>query len=175
MTYTVPIRLQEELTRLKAIDKLGDIEVGKLVALVSFYPSTDWTRTRKQRNSSNPDLIPGVPKRLYEIFDESYLHPPSNMPKLNHPLLSPGLASDEVLRKALPENMVMITCGGDSLMDEGEKFRSRLKRLGKRVDGYVVGGVPHAWDKMPSFKKETPKRDLAYNLAVDSLCEFWKC
>jgi putative ergosteryl-3beta-O-L-aspartate hydrolase len=87
--------------------------------------------------------------------------------------LSPGLAPDELLKEALPQNMVMITCWGDGLLHEGEVFRKRLRLLGKRVDGYTVEGVPHGWDKWPSWRKGNVSRDKAYKSAVGSLKEFW--
>lgn len=173
MTYTVAIRLHEELTRLRDAEKNVDLWGGRVMGLASFYPSTNWTQTREERDASNPGLIREVPKSLYQIFDESYLYPGSELTPMSHPLFSPGLASDDLLRKALPEKMVLITCGGDQLLRESEEFRARLKGWGKRVDGYVVEGVGHAWDKIPSFRKGNPKRDAAYKLAVASLREFW--
>lgn len=174
LTYTAAIRLHQELSRLKGIDSLCNMEVGTLKALVSFYPGTDWTHTREQRIASNPRLLESIPKCLYKTFDESYLYPPAELPDMSNELLSPGLASDELLVGALPDNMVLITCSGDQLLTESEIFRERLQNLGKRVDGYVVDSVPHAWDKMPALWKPTPKRDQAYKCAAQSLQEFFK-
>jgi acetyl esterase/lipase len=170
LTYTVAIRLYEELARLKTEAKLVGIEIGNLVSLVSFYPSTDWTQSRAEREASNPDLIGAIPKVLYSLFDESYLYLQADM---SSPLLSPGLAPDELIGAALPDSMVMITCSGDQLLAEGEKFRTRLRSLGKTVDGYTVQGVGHGWDKFPSYKKGNATRDEAYKTAVDSLDKFW--
>jgi hypothetical protein len=41
------------------------------------------------------------------------------------------------------------------------------------VNGYIVEGVGHGWDKTPTFKKGNFKRDQAYRVAVDSLQEAW--
>ena len=169
-TYAVAIRLQEEIARLKRQDKLADVEVGEVMSLVSFYPSVDWTQSREERDASNLNLIPLVTLPMYRLFDESYL---SARPDMSSPLLSPAIASDELLMASLPEKMVLITCYGDQLLAEGEKFRKRLRALGKRVDGHTVPGVGHGWDKFPSFGRGNQSRDEAYEVAVKSLKEFW--
>jgi acetyl esterase/lipase len=146
------------------------IEEGKIVSLIVFYGSVDNHLTRADRDASNPDLIPSIPHVLFRLFDESYLYP---RPDMRSPLLSPGIASDEVLKSALPGNLVLISCRGDQLLKETERFRERLGRLGKRVGGYVVEGVGHGWDKKPTFGKGDAKRDEAYGVAVKSLQEVW--
>jgi len=150
--YSSAYRLHSELQHLKSEEKIADAEIGKLVSIVSFYPAVDWTKSRTERNESNPNTVPIVPLflRLFSAFEDSYLFP---KPDMHSPLLSPGLAPDELLREALPERMVMITCWADGLLVEGEKFRKRLQKLGKRVDGYMVEGVPHGWDKWPSVRE----------------------
>lgn len=172
LCYAVAIRLHEELEKLRKEGRLEEmrIEKGRVVNLCVFYGSVDWTQSRAERNASNLDLIPSIPKVLFEIFDEGYLFP---KPDMRNPLLSPGLADDELLRVALPDRLVMINCGGDQLLVESEKFRERLKGLGKKVDGLVVKGVPHGWDKKPTFTKGDVKRDEAYAAAVKSLLEVW--
>jgi putative ergosteryl-3beta-O-L-aspartate hydrolase len=67
----------------------------------------------------------------------------------------------------------MINCAGDQLLAEALRFKTRLQSLGKRVDGYTVAGVGHAWDKRPSFLNGNVKRDDAYGLAIASLRAFW--
>jgi acetyl esterase/lipase len=168
--YAVSIRLHAELEKLKKHDKLDGIEVGKVVSLVSFYGSVDNTRSRAERNASNPNLIPVIPLPVFKIFDDSYL---SSKPDMSSPLLSPGLAPDEVLQRALPDNLVMINCGGDQLLVESEDFRKRLIGLGKKVSGCIIEGVGHAWDKKPTFKKGDVKRDKAYGFAVENLQRAW--
>jgi putative ergosteryl-3beta-O-L-aspartate hydrolase len=168
--YAVSIRLNEELERLKRENKLDGVKVGKLVNLVVFYGSTDYTQSRAEKDASNSNLIPVIPAPLFKLMDESYLYP---NPDRASPLLSPGLAPDQLLRDAFPETLVMINCAGDQLLAESETFRKRLNGLGKRVDGYVVEDVGHGWDKSPSFKKGDLKRDEAYKLALESLKGVW--
>jgi acetyl esterase/lipase len=172
LCYAVAIRLHEELEKLKKEGKLEKMgrEKGKVVNLCVFYGSVDWTQSRAERDASNPDLIPSIPKVLFGIFDEGYLFP---KPDMRSPLLSPGLADDELLMNALPDRLVMINCGGDQLLVESEKFRERLKGLGKNVGGFVVKGVPHGWDKKATFRKGDVKRDEAYAVAVKGLLEVW--
>lgn len=171
LTYAVSFRLHQEIKRLREERKIDDAKIGKLVSLVAIYGSVDWTQSRIERDASNPSLIPVIPLFLYKLFDDSYLAIDTDR---ESPLLSPGLAPDDLLRQALPDNLVLISCGGDQLMAETEKFRSRLKALGKKVDGYMVEGVGHGWDKRPSFKNGNPKRDAAYRHCVQSLQEAWK-
>jgi putative ergosteryl-3beta-O-L-aspartate hydrolase len=170
LTYAASIRLHEELDRLKRDNKLKGFKIGKLVSLVVFYGSTDMTRSRAEKDASNPNLIPVIPPVLFKVFDESYLYP---IPDMNSPLLSPGLAPEELLRDALPEKLMMINCGGDQLLAESEIFKKRLSSLGKKVDGCIVEGVGHGWDKQPSFRKGNVKRDEAYKLALKALQEVW--
>jgi len=137
--FTVLYRLHDELEKLKREGKIAEVVVGKIVSLVAFYPPTDWTRTRKERAASNPDAEVAIPPFVGQVMEQSYLSlKPENMGQV---LLSPSLASDELLRKALPEKMVIMTCWSDALMREAETFRERLKALGKEVEGYVIPGV----------------------------------
>jgi putative ergosteryl-3beta-O-L-aspartate hydrolase len=168
--YAVSIRLYQELERLRKENKFDGVKVGKLVNLVVFYGSTDYRQSRAEKDASNPNLIPVIPPTLFKLFDESYLYP---SPDKTSPLLSPGIAPDKLLTDAFPESLVMINCAGDQLLAEGETFRKRLKGLGKKVDGYVVEGVGHGWDKSPSFKRGNVNRDKAYRLAVKSLEGVW--
>ncbi|PMD34759.1 alpha/beta-hydrolase [Hyaloscypha variabilis F] len=169
-TYTAAFRLHEELKKLRAEGEIGEDEVGELVSLVSFYPAVDWTKTRAERQASNPNFTPIINPLFGLLFDDAYLYP---KPDMSSPLLSPGLAPDQLLRDALPKDLVIITCWGDSLLAEEEKFRERLKGQGKRVDGYMVEGVVHGWDKWPSWWKGNVSTDEAYKSAAESLKEFW--
>jgi putative ergosteryl-3beta-O-L-aspartate hydrolase len=131
---------------LKSEDRLAETELGKLVGIVAFYPAVDWTRSRSERASTNPNAKPiGVPKWLSGVFDESYLYPkPLDM---KSPLLSPGLADEGLLRKTLPGKVCIVTCWGDGLLGEGEAFRERLGGMGVSVSGYIVPGAVHRFDK----------------------------
>jgi ergosteryl-3beta-O-L-aspartate hydrolase len=170
-TYTAAFRLYEELKRLRAEGEIDEDEEGKLQGLVSFYPPVDWTKSREERRKTNPNFTPIIKPVFGDLFDEAYLFPkPLDM---KSPLLSPGLAPDQLLRDALPQDVVIITCRGDALLVEGETFRERLKGLGKRVDGYMVEGVVHGWDKWPSWWKGNLTRDEAYKSAAESLKGFW--
>ena len=139
----------------------------KLRGLVSFYPSTDYTQTRAQRRAtaSRPDhLLPAV---FTELFDQSYLQPPSL--DLSHPWLSPGVAPADMLA-ALPDDIVLFTCEWDMLLAEGERFRDRLRTdLGKRVHYHCVPEVPHGWDKAPNPLRETPGSREQYTVACREL------
>lgn len=171
LSYATAIQLHEELEKAKKQNNNEKLQFGKLISLVTFYGSTDWTQSRAERDASNPNLIPVIPPSLFRLFDESYLYPP---PDMNSPLLSPGKAPDQLLKDSMPDKLVIINCEGDQLLAESERFKSRLRNLGKKVDGSTIEGEGHAWDKRPSFRKGNIKRDEAYQLAVESLQSFWE-
>lgn len=162
--FTALYRLYDEVERLRTANSLDGVVLGKVVSLVAFYPPTDWTKSRAERASSNPNFKVAIPPFLGNVMEQSYLRPkPLDM---GSHLLSPGLASEELIQNALPDNMIIITCWGDGLLGEAEVFRERLKTLGKNVQGYIVPGISHGWDKWPSWFKGNPSRDEAYARAV---------
>lgn len=147
--FTAAYRLHSQLELLRSQNKILDSEVGNLSSLVAFYPAVDWTISPTERDALNPNAVPIVPPFLsfFSAFEESYLYP---RPDMYSPLISPGLAPDDMLVNALPVNIVIMTCWGDGLMVEGEEFRKRLIGVGKRVDGEMVANLPHGFDKWPS-------------------------
>ncbi|KAJ5105637.1 hypothetical protein NUU61_002984 [Penicillium alfredii] len=106
-----------------------------LAGIVGFYPSTDWTRTRKERDATNPIAAKKsiITPKVFSFFDNSYLLP-ETLPKqsgtntvdMSHPYLSPGLAPTAQLLAAYPLSVVLYTCAWDQLLVEGNAFRERL-------------------------------------------------
>ncbi|MCJ1296292.1 hypothetical protein MMC34_007858 [Xylographa carneopallida] len=170
LCFTVSMRLYAELEeRKKQGHPLAAAQTGRLAGILAFYPSVNWTQSRAERTASN--AISGVkgafPAALFDLFDQSYLYPgPLDM---RSPYLSPGLASDEVVLKALPGSIYIHTCEWDQLLVEAETFRERLKGLGKRVTGGMTNAVPHAWDKRPSFGRGNVLRDQLYAEATEEM------
>ncbi|KAI9885718.1 MAG: hypothetical protein M1823_002483 [Watsoniomyces obsoletus] len=169
LAVTVPIRLQAATkwrTHADAERKLGNAGEGELggniVAIVAWYPSTDFaTHTRAERRSSNTRPDRELPKVFTDLFDASYLYPPHNV-SMSDPYLSPGVAPAEML-KALPDDIIIYTCEWDELLVEAERFRDRLiQELGKNVIYRRVDGVPHAWDKSPNFLQADQLREEVY-------------
>jgi hypothetical protein len=87
---------------------------------------------------------------LTNLFDQSYLTPSGC--DLSDPYLSPAAASDDFLRDAYPEDIVLYTCEYDMLNAEGVAFGERLSSpaIGKTVHGGLIRGVQHAFDKKPN-------------------------
>ncbi|MCJ1383248.1 hypothetical protein MMC17_006886 [Xylographa soralifera] len=170
--FTVPMRLYTELEERKKQGRpLAASLSGKLAGILAFYPSVEWTQSRAERTASN--AISGIkgriPDALFELFDHSYLYPgPLDM---SSPYLSPGLAPDEMVLNALPDSIYIHTCEWDQLLVEAEKFRERLKRLGKLVTGSMTKEVVHAWDKRPSFSRGNSVRDQVYAEATAAMIE----
>ena len=191
MAFTVPLRLQEELQNEMAAGEerresvllnvrpplLKALSEGRILSsqnqcisvktVVAWYPSTDYTRTRDERRATQAErLDQQLPAVFTELFDESYLQPPT-MDKSN-PYLSPGVAPEHMLA-SLPQDIIMFTSEWDMLLKEGEDFRDRLLKLGKTVHYFMVPGVPHGWDKAPNPLRETPGVNTWYLKACKQL------
>lgn len=186
LTLTVPLRLHAELA---ARDRLGNENEIRLAGLIAFYPSIDWTRTREERNATNPIAVDKswVSSSLFALFDDSYLYV-DNLPKkpgsdevnMAHPYLSPGLTPTALLLAAYPPNISIYTCGWDQLLVEGNTLRDRLQQLAveghlAHVGGFMVANVSHGFDKKPSFGMVRGVRDRMYDDAVHQLQWMWKC
>jgi len=115
LAFTVPLRLREELQRRREREAQALLppclagNEGKVVVIVSWYPSTDFaTSTRDERRKVivRPDRE--LPKFTTTLFDASYLYPPQEV-SLSDPYLSPAVAPQEVL-KELPEDIFIYSC-----------------------------------------------------------------
>ncbi|CAI6340624.1 unnamed protein product [Periconia digitata] len=150
-----------------AVATQGSPAEARIRGIVSFYPPTDYTQTRAQRRATCSRTDQQLPAVFTELFDDSYLQPPSL--DLGHPWLSPGVAPKDML-VALPDDIVMFCCEWDMLLAEGEAFRDKLKTdLGKRVHYHCVPGVPHGWDKAPNPLRESPGARDQYLVACREL------
>lgn len=166
----------------KRNDRIG------LVGIIGFYPSTDWTRTRKERDATNPIAAKKsmITPKVSSFFDNSYLLP-ETLPKqsgtntvdMSHPYLSPGLAPTEQLLAAYPPSVALYMCAWDQLLVEENAFRERLRGLVAdghmaHVGGMVMEGVIHAFDKKPSFWMGNRLRDEMYRDAIQQLRIMWR-
>lgn len=143
LAITVPLRWQEEKLK-RAKNGLPKVDFA---AIVSWYPTIDYTMTREERRATCVRPEKTLPKVLYDIFDDSYLYPATI--DLRNPYLSPAAATDETLM-ALPDDIMLYTCEYDMLQAEGERFKDRCQDiLSKRVRFRMVKGVVHGWDKNP--------------------------
>lgn len=157
MCFTVPLRLQDILLRRRGAEppevssdapRVLEQEHKVVKGIFAFYPSLDFTKSREERRLSNPHAR-RLPKWYPKLFDKAYLFPRLEL-KLDSPYLSPGVASNELLR-FLPEDGISIyTCEYDSLLVEAKVFTKRLRGLGKTVRYKMVEGAMHGWDKMPN-------------------------
>jgi putative ergosteryl-3beta-O-L-aspartate hydrolase len=191
MCFTVPLRLQQEL-ELEAVE--GDmrrqsgvgalrpplqkaISRGRVVsasemciavkAVVAWYPPVDYTRSRTERRATAKRLDQQLPQIFTDLFDESYLQPPTM--DMAHPFLSPGLAPKHML-SGLPEELVILACEWDMLLDETERFVERLRdEVGKTVHFSVIEGAPHGFDKAPNPFKQPPQVAEVYATACEQL------
>lgn len=144
-----------------ALEREQQIPELTIKCIVSFYPPTDFRTTRAEKRATNPCPEKNLPPMLTNLFDASYMrgHPELDM---SDPYLSPAAASDELLIKAYPEDIVMYTCEHDMLNVEGVAFGERLNNepINKTLHGGLIKGVVHAFDKKPnpiSFPKAADK------------------
>lgn len=182
LAFTVPLRLREEL------EKRQVAKTVRLAGIVAFYPPVDWTKTRDERDATNP-MAPRksmIPQSVFKFFDSSYLAP-ENLPRkpgseeidVAHPYLSPGLTPASLLLAAYPPIVAIYTCGWDQLLVEGNKFRERLQRFVDEgammhVGGTVIEEVIHGFDKKPCIFMGNPKRDQMYEDAIKQLDIMWE-
>lgn len=129
------------------------IRQTRIAAIIAWYPSTDYTLSRNERRETNLRPDQELSAVFTELFDNSYLQPPTM--NLANPYLSPSQATPSMLAK-LPDDIVLYTCEWDMLREEGQKFKDKLEAMGKRVYHRMVLGVPHGWDKAPNPVKVTP-------------------
>lgn len=131
----------------------------RIRALLPWYPSTDYTRTREERRATTLRKDQELPALFTDLFDESYLHPPDSI-AMDSPYLSPGVAPSALLQAAIPQDIILHCCEWDMLLAEGLDFKRRLEDSGdgggKSVWYRLVEGVPHGWDKAPNPLKPTP-------------------
>ena len=148
--------------RLYLLSQTETIPEHRMVALVTFYPITDYTLSREERRASSVRPEATLPASLTNLFDASYLFPPEL--DVSDPCLSPNKASDELLKKSIPDHIFFYTCELDMLLQEGEILARRLERppVSKHVFYSMIRGVRHGWDKGPSPMKPPHKSEKIY-------------
>lgn len=169
------------LSSKKAVYKFNDLEATELEinqtfpdftikCIVSFYPPLDFRQPRAAKRALNRKPEKNLPEFLTKLFDESFMYPRDKI-DVADPYLSPAAASDELLKAAYPDEIVLYTCEFDMLNAEGIAFGERLSstRVGKNVHGGVIQDVAHAFDKMPNPKKFITTTDKCYNGACAEL------
>ena len=156
-----------EPTALEVSQTIPDL---KIVALVSFYPPTDFRQSREEKRLTNPAPEKNLPPMLTNLFDASYLHPKCDV-DLSDPYLSPAAADDSTLAAAYPEDIILYTCEHDMLNVEGVAFGERLSSpaIGKTLHGGLIKGVPHAFDKKPNPISFPKAADRCYSEACSEL------
>ncbi|RDW88577.1 alpha hydrolase-3 [Coleophoma cylindrospora] len=149
-----------EPTELEISQKVPDLHIR---AIVSFYPPTDFRSSRAEKRSTNIAPEKNLPPLLTTLFDESYLHPLEDI-DFTDPYLSPAAASDQLLKDAYPQDIILYTCEYDMLNAEGVAFGERLSgsTINKTVKGGLIKEVPHAFDKKPNPLRFPKAADRCY-------------
>lgn len=191
MCFTVPLRLEEELSPEAATGELHRHSVisslrppmkkavsqGRILSktkreisikvVCAWYPPVDYTRTRAQRRATAKRIDQQLPQIFTDLFDDSYLSPPTM--DMTNPYLSPGVAPRHLLA-GLPEEIMIFACEWDMLVDESARFTERLRdELGKTVHYTVIEGVTHAFDKAPNPIRQPPNVAVNYTKACNEM------
>jgi acetyl esterase/lipase len=153
-----------------ALEMNQEIPDYTIRAIVSFYPPVDFRTSREEKRKTNPQPAKNLPPMLTDLFDESYLFPTGEI-DFNDPYLSPAAASDEFLKAAYPNEIILYTCEYDMLNAEGVAFGERLSHsaINKSVHGGLVKESVHAFDKKPNPIKFPESADRIYSEACAEL------
>lgn len=173
MSFTMPLRLQTHLQSIKNEHQSKSTsgsrptpQLPEIVSIIAWYPSLDARLTRDERRTGCVRPDKSLPPILTNLFDESY------MPELDNkssPYASPAAATDEELVSALPYDIAMYLCEWDMLLQEGEVFAERLKKLGKRVHVVIIKERRHGFDKSPYPFSVDPEVMIHYREACELL------
>ncbi|TKX25702.1 alpha/beta hydrolase fold-containing protein 8 [Elsinoe australis] len=170
----------------------------RISALAPFYPSTNYNLPRSVRRATNPSPAHDLPHGLTALFDESYIHPASDI-RLDNPYLSPGMLSPAEMRAVYDGMRILgVGCEFDMLCKEGGDMMGALveARGGgetedrERTDGEgaegavkiveergvswrVVKGVQHGWDKRPFLGEARAKIEEEYLWVCDGIAKVW--
>ena len=159
------------LIRLATLPSSISVPEHRIVAMTPWYPLTDYTLSRDERRKVAVRVDQTLSPTLTNLFDASYLYPADL--DLAEPSLSPAKASDELLERSMPKHVIFYTCEWDMLLQEGERFASRLEKdpINKKVHYQMIPGVPHAWDKMPSPMQAPERSEEFYRQCCELLKE----
>lgn len=130
--------------------------------LLAFYPPVDIAKPPAAKTAPEPARRP-LPNFVATMFNDSYA--PAGTDRAQ-PRISP-LHGDAA---RFPDNVLIITCGGDNLAEEGEELARSIAKAGKHVLQRRMEGCDHAWDKeAEKGSVQEEKKDEAYGLAVEML------
>lgn len=171
LCFAIPLRLQTHLESIKndaASKSITTPQLPQVVAIIAWYPNVDNRLTPDERRASCVGPDKPLPPILTNLFDESYM---LNLQDKLSSYASPAAATDEALKTALPESIVMYLCEWDRLLQEGEVFAKRLKELEKSVHCTIIEGKRHGSGKSPNPFSVDPEILKYYTEACGMLRE----
>ncbi|KAK7911511.1 esterase/lipase [Apiospora marii] len=117
-------------------DVLRNVQIPVVVAV---YPPVDLSVPAAERKQVEKPVRP-IPPQMAALFDECYTPDPELR---KDPRCSPGRTDPSLF----PENVVIITCGGDNCAPEANELAGKLKDDKRKVVNEVMEEMPHAFDK----------------------------
>ncbi|KAL8721227.1 MAG: hypothetical protein Q9225_002039 [Loekoesia sp. 1 TL-2023] len=160
MVFSVPLKLHDYFEN---SSEERDVPSFKIIAIISFYPLLDFRQARETKRAASKRPEKSLPAVLTNLFDASYMPDKANE---SSPFASPAVASDNMIRQALPpDNIGLYCCEWDMLNAEGLAFALRMEQLGKKVEYESIPEVCHGFDKAPNPMATDPKADHFYRKA----------
>lgn len=132
-------------------------------AILAFYPVVDLDTEPASKTCPDREGKP-IPPLVARIFNRCYI--PSSV-DAKDPRISPSYASPE----RFPNNILVVTAGGDSLAGEAEELAAKIdQEAGRHVVCQRMRGCNHGWDKRaPAGTMEGDAKEKAYAMAVSML------
>ncbi|KAL8663707.1 MAG: hypothetical protein Q9202_003653 [Teloschistes flavicans] len=164
LAFTVPLMLHDHF-RTGRVDRnmISELPSYHIVSIISFYPVTDFRKSRASKRASSRRPEKNLPSMLTNLFDASYMPDPANV---SSPFASPSASSDDMLQRALPsEHIGLYCCEWDMLHEEGTAFALRMEELGKKVEYEMIPEAVHGFDKAPNPMGVDPKAGRFYRKA----------
>ncbi|KAI5295635.1 hypothetical protein KEM52_000767 [Ascosphaera acerosa] len=134
----------------------------RIIGIFSWYPLLDFVLPRSLRRNRSANPSKTLAPFLTTLFDESYAPCISDR---YSPFASPGRASEEFIRDALPQDIYMFICQWDMLYMEAQELVSKMQRMGKQVRSTLMERTTHAWDKSVNPFRDKQSIDVIYESA----------
>ncbi|PLB52540.1 esterase/lipase [Aspergillus steynii IBT 23096] len=132
-------------------------------SVLAFYPVLDLHTEPAKKTFPDPEGKP-IPPLVARIFNSCYI--PSSV-DARDPRISPYYAQAE----RFPDNILVVTAGGDSLAGEAEELAAKIEQEpGRHVVCQRMRGCNHGWDKRAAAGTvQGDAKEKAYEMAISML------
>lgn len=128
---------------------------------IVLYPGLDLAVDPATKKAPTPRKV--IPPAFGHLINECYAPDPATR---NDPRVSPSYADPD----AYPDNMVVLTCDGDSFAPEANVMAEKLSDGRRKVIHRMLEGVDHGFDKgATEGSVEARQMGVAYSLIVEAI------